>query len=597
MVARKKIPTCPVEAYAVAVVRGNEVAGRLVRLACERHLRDLKDGKKRGLKFDHGAAEHVFNFFGFLRLPEGDKPFELRPWQKFIVGSLFGWKGPDGFRRFRTSYTEAGKGSGKSPLAAGIGLYGLQADGERSAEIYSAAVTREQAGIMFRDAHRMASNSPAIAKRLEIGLYNLAYPAGDSFFRCVSSEHRGLDGRRVHFGLIDEIHEHPNDFVVNKIRAGTKNRDQALIFEITNSGHDRTTVCWQHREYSEKILGGILEDDSWFAYVCTLDPCAKCIAEGKSQPTNQCPNCDDWRDETKWAKACPNLDVSVTRKYLREQVREAEGMPAKENIVKRLNFCIWTEHVNSVIPMDAWDSCAKPIDLASLVGRPCFGGLDIGSTSDFTAFVLVFPHDDIETVEVPVDPTNPDGEKTVQHRRSYTLLPYFWLPEISVKRDKALQSVIDVWRRAGHIRTTSGNVVDYDQVNAEILEICQPYSVGGIGIDRGFQGAQFATNLQKHFGDLVEQVPQGILSMNAPFRELLELVKQHRLHHDGNPVLRWMASNTAAEERGGLIKPSKDKSSEKIDGIVASIEALALMMRDGTKEEPTYYDTHEVEFG
>lgn len=588
MVARRKNISCPVEAYARNVLDGRIVAGRLVRLACERHVRDLQYGPKRGLSFSGKDRDSVLDFFGFLKLPEGEKPFDLVGWQKFIAGSLFGWLGPDGYRRFRTAYIEAGKGSGKSPFVAGIGLKGLDADNELDPEIYAAAVTRDQASVVFRDAKRMAEASAHLSRRLTIDKYNIS--GRDGFFRAVSSEHRGLDGKRVHMAIVDELHEHPTSLVVDKMRANTKGRNQALILEITNSGHDRTTVCWQHREYSEKILTGVLEDDSWFAYVCGLDACEKCIAEGKTMPSDSCPECDDWRDEKVWLKACPNLDVSVTRKYLREQVREAEGMPSKENIVKRLNFCIWTEHVNSAIPMDSWDACGAPIDLASLAGRQCFGGLDIGATSDFTAFDLIFPHDDIEQTEILIDPENPDGGKRIFNRRSYTLLSWFWLPEIPVNRDKSMETVIATWKRQDFIRTTPGNVVDYDMVLDDILAIVKPFSLAGIGFDRGYQGSQMGNNLMKHYGDMVEQVPQGILTMNAPFREFLELLKLRRIHHSGDPVLRWMASNTVAETRGGLIKPSKDHSKEKIDGIAAGTMALYLAM-NANVDPPSIYST------
>lgn len=364
---------CPVRDYATQVEKGAIVAGRLVRLACERHLRDLKDGHQRGLKFDYAASRWAFDFFSHLRLPvDGElegRPFELRPFQKFIVGSLFGWKSADGYRRFRTAFIEQGKGNGKTPMAAGVGMLGLVGDGEAAAEIYSGATTAFQAGILFRDARRMAEASPALKSRLKINEHNIAYEKTDSFFRPVSSEHRQLSGPRPHMALIDEIHEHPTALVVDKLRAGTKSRRQALIFEITNSGHDRETVCWQHHDYSAQVLEGVVENDAWFAYVCQLDPCAKCYAEGNRQPTERCPDCDQWWDEKVWEKANPGIDAILPRKYLREQVAEARGMPSKEGIVRRLNFCQWTKSVTAAIPMDAWDACGGAVDRAALAKK------------------------------------------------------------------------------------------------------------------------------------------------------------------------------------------------------------------------------------
>lgn len=575
---------CPVEKYATDVVSGQIVAGRLVRLACARHLRDLEQGHKRGLKWDQEAANYAIGFFSLLRLPvDGDldgMAFELEPFQQFIIGSLFGWKGPDGYRRFRTAYCEIGKGNGKTPMLAGVGLFGMVADNEAAAEIYSAATSQKQATILFNDAVAMIEASPALRSKLTVNVANISYDDMGSFFRPVSSEKRSLDGPRVHMGLIDEIHEHRDAVVIDKIRAGTKRRKQALICEITNSGHDRTSVCWSHHQFSESILEGTADNDSWFAYVCQLDPCEKHRDEGQTQPVEGCKECDDWREESCWLKANPGLDTILPAKYLREQVAEAVSMPAKQSIVKRLNFCVWTEASVHAIPMDKWDTCSCVININRLEGREVFAALDIGSTSDFTALALVFPEDDGEPIEIPIDPRNPDAGKQTITRRSFTLTTYFWMPERSVLRDSRMADVIAGWKTAGNIRVTSGDVVDYDEVLGDILTILQPYSLSRFAVDRGFQGAQICTNLMKHLGDKVEEFPQGIISMNAPFREFIELIIRGKLHHSGNPVARWMASNTVAETRGGLIKPSKDKSSEKIDIITAATMAIGVAIRE-----------------
>lgn len=470
-----------------------------------------------------------------------------------------------------------------SPLAGGIGLYGLTADDEASAEVYSAATTREQAGILFRDAKMMVEASPALRKLLgpgALGIGNIAYVAKASFFRPVSSEHRGLDGKRPHMALIDEVHEHPTPLVVDKMRAGTKGRRQALIFEITNSGADRTTVCWNHREYSVKILEGILENDSWFAYVCALDPCEKCRGEGHTQPVDGCKDCDDWTDEACWPKANPGMGTILPIKYLREQVAEAKGIPAKEGIVQRLNFCIWTAGAVKAIPMDRWDGCKQTFDMEWFKGRGCWGGLDIGATSDFTAYVLTFPHDDSEVIELPAQEGQENAPPRTLVRSTCSILPFFWLPERPVRRDQRMTELIDYWRRQGWVRTTPGEVVDYNVVLQDIKELSEKYDLREIGIDRGFQGGWMATALMAHFGEsFVVSMPAGIISMSQPFREMIELIVAGRYHHDGNPVLRWMASNCASEQRGGLIKPSKDQSSEKIDGITAGCLSLARAMQ------------------
>ena len=258
-------PADPVRQFAAAAVAGEVLVGALVRRAAERHLRDLDEGASRGLVWDTAAAEHACRFFpDYLRLAEGDfagRPFLLEPWQQFIVGSLFGWYLADGTRRFRTAYIECAKGNGKTPLAAGMGLYGLVADDEPAAEIYTAGVTRDQANYIMADAIKMVAASPELRRRVDVAVHNLSVRQTHSFMRAVSSEARSLDQKRVHMALIDEIHEHPDAAVVNKMRAGTKGRRRALIVEITNAGYDRHSVCWQHHDFS--LMIPTLDRSAW----------------------------------------------------------------------------------------------------------------------------------------------------------------------------------------------------------------------------------------------------------------------------------------------------------------------------------------------
>lgn len=373
--------------YARAVIAGEIVANRWVRLACERHQRDLETGASRGLRFDPEKAGRAIRFFGFLRLAEGPfegRPFDLRPWQAFIVGSIFGWYTQDAdgswVRRFRNGYVETGKGSGKTPMAAGIALYGMVGDDEAAAEIYSAAAVRDQANILWTDARRMVEQSPVLRDRIEVGAHALSMPSRNSSFRPVSSEAKNLHGKRVHIALIDEEHAHPSSEVIDAMRAGTKGRRDALIFRITNSGYDRHSVCWADHEYSVNVLEGILADDAWFAFVCGLDPCAEHRRGGA--PVDGCPECDQWTDESTWPKANPNLGVSLPIRYLREMVTEALGKPAAANSTKRLCFCIWTEGSGK------WLDVAAFAELADVAGpdplaadRRGYGGLDIASTN------------------------------------------------------------------------------------------------------------------------------------------------------------------------------------------------------------------------
>lgn len=525
-------------------------AGPWVRLACKRHLGDVQTQKKTGLVWRADLAQRAIDFFAECLILDSGKPFRLEDFQQFIVGSLFGWLGPDGYRRFRSAYVEMGKGSGKSPMAAGIGLYGLVADGEPSAEVYSAATTREQAKIVWKDADGMVARSKELSALVNRQVGNLTVPGTGSVFRPLSADQKSLHGPRVHIALIDELHKHPSAEVVDAIRAGTKGRMNALIFEITNSGWDRHSVCWNHRELSIKVLQGVIDNDAWFAYVCGLD------------------EKDDWKDEKVWKKSNPGLGVTIPVRYLREQVAEAVGMPSKENLVRMLNFCEWMEQSTRAIPMDEWDRGAEEIDVASLRGRACFGGLDLARVNDLSAFVLLFP--------------------PVAARERWKLLCWFWVPEDDIGRRSHKDRVpYDVWAREEVLSTTPGNTTHFEFIEARVVELAGLYDIKEIAFDRTFAG-EIIQGLQAEGLTMVE-FGQGFLSMGAPTSELLRMVKAGELQHGGNPVLRWNASNlSVAMDAAGNMKPDKEHSAEKIDGIVALCNALGRAIRQ-PKPEPSPY--------
>ncbi len=898
----------PVTRYATDIVKGKIIANKWVKLACKRHLKDLK---RRDIYFDEIAADHIIDFFEeFLVFYEGEfdgKSFILTPHQKFIVGSIFGWKRKDGLRRFRTAYIEEAKGNGKSPLAGGIGLYGLTFDDEPGGEIYSAATTRDQAGILFRDARLYAEGSESLKEMLVIDRHNIANLESNSFFRPVSSEHKGLDGKKPHMALIDEIHEHPNDLVVRKMSAGTKTRRQALIFEITNAGYDRHSICYQHHEHTAKILEGIIKDDAWFGLMSGLDVCDKCEAKGKTIPQDGCPDCDDWRNPKVWclagdtsiyakinrgitvtslqslcehytqdqielwdgrhwvkmlgyskssrtvggdyrielrsgqkvgctahhqwptlrgkvrtdelqigdiisqtilplpdvilpigiknfigwlvglylaegteshdkngghyriqlhghenemqrweykikpmvesfggtihshkyknrgilviessvilsiiklyiggnkavnkylkpatwrqsneflqemisgylegdgcydrpndryrlgfarnyrladgfrtlaarlnakiriangnstcegknylthkgewrwrtsthknaknsgevikigkskarnffhigvdnddglfalasgtltynSKANPNLKYlgKPFTTYLKRQVSEAKAMPSQENIVKRLNFCIWAQSITKWISVDKWNACDFPVDPEALKGRSCYGGLDLSSNIDLTAWLKVFP------------PEEEDG--------LHEILCRFFLPEDNmaerVKRDKV---PYDVWARQGFITLTPGNTIDYTFIIAQIQKDMTDYHIRELAFDRW--GSQKITGDLQDLGFEIEgkrsliQFGQGFASMSPPTKEVETMVLKGNLAHGGNPVLAWNVSNVAIKtDAAGNVKPDKEKSIERIDGAVAMIMGVGRAMLRGGLLKSVYED-------
>lgn len=574
-----------VTAFAQAVLAGELVAGPDVRNACKRHLRDRDTAELRGLVWDQAAADKALGFFEEVLCLNGGEyegePFVLAPWQAFVVGSLFGWYTVDGYRRFRMAYIETGKGSGKSPLVGGIGLYGLVADDEQRAEIYAAATKRDQAMILFRDAVSMVNMSPALVRRLvqsgrDEKVWNLFYPSTNSFFRPISSDD-GQSGPRPHIGLLDELHEHKSATAVNMMRAGTKNRRRAMIVMITNSGSDKNSVCGQYHELGKRICAGIEDNDSLFAFICSLD-------EGD----------DPFTDESCWAKVNPSLDFVADperqtegipgRKYLREQVAEARGLPAKEAVVRRLNFCQWTQADNPWIGWDVWSAAEERVPMRLLRNRPAVAGLDLSSTTDLTAFALLFY------------PTEADPH--------WRLLPYFWIPDHQLeereRRDKVPYSV---WIKEGHLETTPGKAISKLHVLRRLQTICDYFEVHQIAYDR-WRIEDLRELMNEHGITLPELTPfgQGFKDMGPAVdefeRRLLgtvaepdvldldprdyqlvprEAAEVETLRHDGNPVLTWNAGNAiTVSDPAGNRKVDKQKAIGRIDGIVAAIMATGI---------------------
>jgi len=573
-----------VHEYARAVVEGRIVANRYVRLLCDRHLRWLD---RPDLRFDAAKAGRAIRFFGFLRLHEGDfegLPFILGPWQAFIAGSIFGWyqRDEDGawVRVIRNAYIETGKGSGKTPMAAGIALYSMAGEGRSGAAVYSAAPSRAQSVIPWNDARLMVQKSPALSARVEVFAHALAGPKGSSF-TYLSSEAKNLHGPRVYIAIIEEEHAHPSPEVIDAMRAGTKGWREALIFRITNSGYDRHSVCWADHQYSINVLEGVLEDDSWFGFVAGLDMCDEHRPGG--MPVDGCAGCDSWTDEAVWEKANPNLGVSLPRQYLREMVREALGKPAQQSVVKRLCFCIWTEGSGKWLDASAFANAAEANRPTPLAGSShAVGGLDLSSTTDLTAYAIVRPR---ETCEV-------EGHAG----RCYDLRIRYWMPEANVaERVRRDHVPYDVWIRDGWIRTTAGNRVDQRRILADVMET-SAIGVRPIGIDR-WNTAWLTPELQDAGFDVVE-VGQGFASLSAPAKRLEADIAAGLVHHDGNPVTAWMVANAAAAtDPAGNIKPDREKSSEKIDGVAAWCDALfALANIEREDEFVSVYETRGIDW-
>ena len=547
----------PVTEYAQSVVDGVRVAGPHVRGQCARHLRDLKEGAKRGLAWNVEESNKALRFYSnVLKLNGGDfegKPFELLPWQKFVVGSLFGWHGVDGYRRFRVAYVETAKGSGKSPLAAGIGMKGLVADNEPRAEVYSAATKKDQAMILFRDAVAMVDQSPELSKRLTKSgtgerCWNLAYMAKGAFFRPISSDD-GQSGPRPHIGLIDELHEHKTNTVVEMMRAGTKSRRQALIFMITNAGHSRMGPCWSYHEYGAKVAAGEVEDDAFFPFVCGLDELD-----------------DPFSDESCWPKANPSLqDADLPgMKYIREQVVESKGMPSKEAIVRRLNFCQWTDAESPWISGEVWRGAQREFDWQDLRGRRAVAGLDLSSTTDLTALVFL------------VEPET-DGEP-------WHIVPFCWLPEVELERKAETDRVpYTRWKAEGLLETTPGRAISKRYVLQRLSGLCDFFDVLMVGYDRWrIEDLKSLADSEGITLPEMKAVGQGYRDFSPALETFERMLLNGEIAHNGHKVMDWCMRNAVTEQDAAENrKLSKDKATGRIDLAVAAVMAAGLIEQQG----------------
>lgn len=558
--AKKKEVFHPAEQYARDVIGGQVTACKWVRLACERHVHDLETGPVRGLYFDADAADRVLHFIGLLRHSKGKwgrgkgEYIVLEPWQQFIIWCVFGWKRADGLRRFRTLYEEVARKNGKSTIGAGLGLFLAFADGEPGAEVYSAATKRDQARIVHKEAIRMVRKNSGLRKWVKIYKDNLNLEQTASKYEPLGADSDTMDGLNVHGAIVDELHAHKTRDTWDLLETATGSREQPLLVAITTAGADRQSVCYEKHEYTRKVLegwkDGSFEDDSWFGVIFTLD-------DG-----------DDWRDEACWVKANPNLNVSKYLDDMRMKAKRAQQMAAALNNFLRRELNVWVQGEVKWMNMEAWrrSECIGPTPALALPetlkGQVCYAGLDLSSTSDITAFVMVFVDED-ENIHI---------------------LCRFWIPEDNMLiRSRDQGTHYDEWVKAGYIEATPGNVIDYDWIFEQIEQDAEDYDIDQIAFDRW--GAARVSQVLQNKGLTMVQFGQGFASMSPPMKELERLVLSKKIRHGGNPVLTWMADNLVARvDPAGNVKPDKEKSREKIDGIVALIMALDLALRHPEKK-------------
>jgi phage terminase large subunit-like protein len=584
----------PVTQYAEAVTAGLIVAGPSVRAACRRHLEDLKTGKERGWRFDLAKAMRAINFFPDVLKIEVDGKvdrFELLLWQKFVVGSLFGWVSiKTGFRRFDRAYIESGKGSGKTPLMAGIGLYMMLADGELSAEVYAAAAKREQAMRMFTDVVDMVDRSVRLSSMLEQTgkkpVWKLRHRESKSVFQPVSSD-KAKSGARVSCGLVDELHEHRDRYTIDMLEAGFKNRKQPLMMVATNAGHDRESICYEWHDHAVAVVEGLRVDEALFAFVLDLDP-----------------DDDPLEDEACWPKTNPGIDITVTRDYLRKQVNAAREIPGRENGVRRLNFCQWTDAETTWITRSAWMGCEEKIGEVDkgkvvspeLAGAECYLGLDLSFAFDLTALAFAFPEpivDDAGAVRV-----NDAGEELV---RLLCWIEYFTPAETAAEREKKDRVPYVAWIRDGLVHGVPDKIVRVEYMARRIAQVTGMFDVRWAAFDRYRHKELQQQMVENGVACNWIEHPQGFRRAGR-----LEVNGRPMLGPDGKPidnplwmpdsvmkfegrildgslrvqpslVTRWQVSSTVIRKDPagtGNHVFDKAKATGRIDGMVALAEAI-----------------------
>lgn len=523
--------------YAKQVVSGEILACQLVKQACQRQLEDLK--REFEYTFDHEKATRICKFVELLPHIKGEwarqkRLIELEPWQIFILTTVFGWVDADGFRRFKTVYTEIPRKNAKSTLSSGVGLYLLAADGEEGAEIISGATTRDQARIVWNDAKRMAEKTTGLQTRfgVETAAQSIFVDKTSSTFKPVSRDQGGNhDGLNVHGGIIDELHAHKTRDLFDVIETATGARRQPLLWLITTAGFNRAGICYEQRAYSKKILESSVNDDEYFAIIYTID------------------DEDDWTDPKNWEKANPNWGKSVNPEDIARKARKAMEMTAAQNnfLTKHLNM--WVNADTAWMDMRAWDACANPsISLDDFEGQSCYLALDLASKLDIASLAIVFKGE----------------EKTTVFVKNY-------LPEEAAEQGS--NSQYSGWVREGRITATEGNTTDYAYIEDDLRELASRFKVMEVGFDP-WQANYLAVRLMEEGLPMVE-IRQTVANMSEPMKELEALVVSGKLQHDGCPVLTWMISNVVAHsDAKSNIYPRKEFPENKIDGVVAAIMAI-----------------------
>nr|WP_311317096.1 terminase TerL endonuclease subunit [Limosilactobacillus fermentum] len=532
-------------------------------------MRKLEDYKPthfmaKGSTYNEDAADFAVSFIECLCHTKGTwagKPFELIDWQEKIIRDIFGTLKPNGYRQFNTAYIEIPKKQGKSELAAAVSLLLCCADGEERAEVYGCAADRQQATIVFDVAADMVRMNPALKKRVKIlaSQKRIIYQPTNSFYQVLSADAYSKHGFNVSGVIFDELHTQPNRKLYDVMTKGSGDaRTQPLYFLITTAGTDTHSICYEIHQKALDIMSGRKHDPTFYP-----------VIYGSKES-------DDWTDPSIWKKANPSLGITVSIDKVKAAFNSAKENPAEENTFRQLRLNQWVKQSVRWMPMDKWDACAFPVDERALEGRVCYGGLDLSSSTDITAFVLVFPPED--------------------ESEGFTILPHFWIPEdnvdLRVRRDHV---PYDIWKKQGYLETTEGNVIHYGYIEQFIDDLGKKYNIREIAFDR-WGAVQMVQNLEG-LGFTVVPFGQGFKDMSPTTKELMKLTLEKKIAHGGHPVLRWMMDNIFIRtDPAGNIKPDKAKSTEKIDGVVATIMALDRAIRNEGETGDSIYDERGLLF-
>ena len=538
------------------------VAGKYERLCWERHERDLvaclgPGGHPKGFYFDEAAGRRVVDFIeGYCKHHKGEwagRPLLLEESQKKILSIVFGWMRKDGTRRFRVAYIEIPRKNGKSEISGAVGLYLFIADGEPGAEVYSTATKKEQARIVWGAAEAMVKASPALKKFVQTYKNNLSCERSGSKFEPLSAESGTMDGLNTHAQIADEAHAHKDRHVYDVVATSMGSRRQPMNWIITTAGiYNPETIGWELHERAQHVLDGVLEDDTFFAFIAAAD-------DG-----------DDWESEATLRKANPMLGVSVKLEYLLDQRDRARTTPTFLNTFLRYHLNRWTEQLERWIPIEMWNACDRVVKDSELEGQICYAALDLSSKLDITSLTYVFPR--------------PGG--------LYDFLFRFWCPQETImKRSKEDRVPYDAWSRDGWITATPGNVVDYSFPIAELEAGSKRFKIQETAFDP-WNATATATDLQEK-GLVMVEFGQGYKSMSEPTKEFEKLIVAKQIGHATergiHPVMRWMVANVAVKrDPADNLKPDKSSAIGRIDGVVSSIMGLGRAIVSPTVKESVY---------